>query len=184
MDSWNDKIVGKDIVIKDTVIQNTEVVDMENDSHDQFVSIQTVYLSNITELEEVHKWKFKLIKVMENKNACIDIGIIEYSEDLNMTDSYFSMCHEHQSYAFSALDGILLDEDGSGSIWRDSPYGQKPEAKEGDVVEMILNSKNMTLRYIVNDNDYGVAFNVVEEKYVAVVTISASTEIELVDSNY
>eukprot|EP01083_Nonionella_stella_P249854 863503_1 len=83
MDSWNNQLVGEDIVIKDNVIYNIETVDMNNDSPDQVVSVNSAYLTNIVQCG-VHKWKFQLKTVMENANCMLEIGIIDYSDNYNL----------------------------------------------------------------------------------------------------
>ena len=55
-----------------------------------------------------------------------------------------------------------LDQD--KRIPQKSLYGEKDQfMKQGDKIEMILNMKEGTLRYIVNDKDYGIAFEDIDK---------------------
>ena len=83
------------------------------------------------------------------------------------TDGFFSARGSRKSsngYGFSCTDMSLVYPNGGYTGYK--KYGV--QSKNGDIIEMILDLDNYTLKYIVNGKDYGFAYDDIEKcKYRA-----------------
>merc|ERR1712228_11418 len=116
----------------------------------------SAYLTNIVS-EGVFSWRFKIIQACNEMNFGITNNIKASTLNRFFVD-YDS------GYAWEAVHyeegGYLMDP----KMIRHQKLKQYgPRCKNGDVVEMILDLEQMTLRYKVNDIDYGVAFENIEK---------------------
>ena len=105
-----------------------------------------------------YKWKFKLNKVGNSPD--ILIGVWRFQQDgVPPTDQYFTKGKE-QGYAYY-LQGYNTNTN-------EGDCGKKyaTDGKTGDTVEMTLDLDNSTLRFKLNDIDYGAAYkNIKPAKY-------------------
>ena len=89
------------------------------------------------------------------------------------------ICYEDSGYAFISSCGRLSDSSRPGTYCVGNVSGYDSEVAkygipcvEGDIIEMELDLNNLTIKYIINGKDYGIAFNNIENcNYRAAVTI-------------
>ena len=122
----------------------------------------------------IQSWKLKIMKY--RLKSCIwfaQIGIVEnddawLKQNLNSHKWY----KEQRGYGFLCGNAKCVWSDGNNKTKR-KHYGQKCN-KEEYTVEMILNVKEGTLRYIINDTDYGFAFDNIDKtkEYKLAVSLS------------
>eukprot|EP01083_Nonionella_stella_P136182 414241_1 len=119
--------------------------------------------------EGQHHWRFKLgrcsnwtlIGLWKPKNKS------KRALDLN---TYFTDGGESYGYAYISCNGRLASLDSGDWAGNSREYGPfKP--KEGDTVEMCVNFDTLELRYIVNGQDFGVAFKIEKTEYRAAVNM-------------
>ena len=160
-DEWNPNMIGKGF----TIVNDTKLV-----SEYSSFTWRAAYLSKMIENGQ-HIWKFKLVQ-----GNCFMIGIwdckydssITLSGDLDRSDgksyvyhTYFAHCNKYPNASW--------EENGS--------YGQK--CKEGDIISMCVDMELLTLSFMINDNDFGKAFDIKNAKYRAAVACYESSYIEL-----
>ena len=115
----------------------------------------------------IHCWKFKIVKY-DNINH-IDIGIwkINSSQPSEILDTYFTTKHEN-GYAYVTTKGTLAMSDDYGD-----DYGKK--CVNGDIIQMYLD-----LKFIVNNIDFGKAYDIQKTDYKAAVALgSKNNELQL-----
>ena len=112
----------------------------------------------------VHRWKFKL--VYDDVNLPLSMGVFKTkralkqgtknrAEDWDTKDGYIVIV----SYQRRSAKGMKIGES----------YGKR-KSKSGDIIEMILDLNKHTLSYMVNEEDWGTAFDNIEQtSYRAVV---------------
>lgn len=120
----------------------------------------------------VYSWKLRIIDSKERKHVLwfMVIGIArDDHEMLSQSTTFFSRRWDAQRHSKGFVTGHAKKKclDNEMNIKR-SVYGKENQfSTKGDKLEMILNMKDGTLRYIVNDEDYGVAFDNIDttQKY-------------------
>ena len=116
----------------------------------------SAFLKNIIS-DGVFAWKFKII------NVCVgmEFGVMKISKINRSCGQLFDRTNGHSWEATRYKDkGWLMDpKTYTQTMLRE--YG--PQCKNGDVIEMILDLEQMTMRYKVNGVDLGIAFEEVEK---------------------
>ena len=132
-------------------------------SDDDYWNYNSAFCKNIVN-EGLCHWKFRIKKRSENsRNWAFVIGIWSTKTTKEPPrNTYFTK--DRSSYAFVADSAKMVNESGGGF---GNDYGVK--CKEGDIIDMYLDFNNLTLRYCINDKDYGVACNVDNASYRAAV---------------
>ena len=110
----------------------------------------------------IHRWKFRILYV-NDEHYWMTIGVFKTKTD----KSRVSACRVDnfsEEYGY----GWLVNYQQISARW--SRYGHR-DCKAGDIIQMILNLNDWTLRYILNGKDLGVAWNNIEKTtYKAVVS--------------
>ena len=125
----------------------------------------SAFLKN-TISEGIFHWKFKIKKIT---SSYMDIGIwkINSGEQKLAINTFFTR-DKNSGYAFCVGFGTLVNPDDPNLNPGDlQKYGKI--CQNGDIVEMILNLDDLTLKYIINDTDYGVAYNIEKTSYKAAI---------------
>ena len=139
---------------------------------------QTVYLKNIAS-SGVHVWKFgftgDLLHIYYNHPDLIGIFNMDYKHFSGSTNGYFDDYYDKElnentslGYGFTSDGRLTDDQDSSG-------WGKKYGAqwKKDDTIEMRLDFNKQNLKFKVNDNDYGIAFEIdANKKFKAAITIA------------
>ena len=120
-----------------------------------------------------YHWSFKIEKydgTVDYWNNIIGVWKAGDTNEVEFpTKSYFT-CGKRGAFAFvsSREQRLLTDSDHSGNALHKA-YGR--QCKEGDVIGMHLDLKQLTLSYSINGEDQGVAYEVDNSKYRAAVMI-------------
>ena len=117
--------------------------------------------------ESIHRIRFKILSKVMSGRCNFVIGIRKLNAGPLPINTYFSTGSK-TTYAFRGASGYLDNHD-SGGNGDGGKYGQI--LKQKDVIEMIVNFNDLTLKYIINNKDYGVAFKIEETEYKAAVNI-------------
>lgn len=165
-DKWDESAIGEGLKLENNTI--TKHVDGS-------WSYRSAFLTNICE-DGVHEWTFKVGALHRSWNL---IGIWMVNEsNIIPTEIYFPERRndERQGYALNVGAGHLVTESG-GSLESDH-YCEA--CKEGDILKMTLDMKQLELRYALNGIDQGVAFSVASSKYRAAICLEGmNTSFEL-----
>eukprot|EP01084_Bolivina_argentea_P204012 348354_1 len=123
-------------------------------------------------------WKFKITDPSER----VIIGFGIDSSDKEFSDTAFYSHNSNPYYAYYTGDGDGARFSDVQHVYGD--YG-KEYIKHNDEIKMELTIGNTSLRYYVNDEDLGVAFDDVKfennERYAMAVCIDEKVTIELID---
>ena len=141
-DRFHPELHGKDV----TVI-NENVIKQKSTGG----SIQSAFLSNIV-TDGIHHWTFKMGKVVHFLGICSNKDISKHTKAL------FYM-KQPESFGLNLIIGCLR-----GNA-QNIPGQYCPNCKEGDKVEMHLDLNQMELKFIINDKDYGKAFDIPSGEY-------------------
>ena len=131
--------------------------------HDTSFGINSAFLSNIVS-KGIHKWRFRQIGF-----PATFIGIVDNSIDFTI--------RLHEAYYWELISssfGVLF-EDGEfrGGDKGLNHKGQYcPITMDDDIIEMCLDLNDMELKYIINDKDYGKAFDIPSGEYRAGVCLA------------
>eukprot|EP01084_Bolivina_argentea_P008102 15152_1 len=121
----------------------------------------------------VHIWKFKIHKVCPHTWNLIGIWKTRFLKPSLTT--YFTNIDDN-GYAFVVNFGYLTHPQAPGR--KGNAYTNK--CKEGDIIQMILNFRNCSLSFMVNEKVLGKAFDIEHTEYKAVATlIGADTKFTL-----
>ena len=128
------------------------------------------YLTNIVK-SGIHSWKFK---INAHYRYSITFGVWKM---MNERDNSRLVQNTIPGQSYAWIANVAKKSIGQGN-W--DPYGST--IIQGDIVEMILDLKDFTLRYRRNDEDFGIAFqNPEKTEYTAVVSAyGEGTIIELI----
>eukprot|EP01084_Bolivina_argentea_P209043 356177_1 len=123
---------------------------------------QSSFCSTIADCGKYH-WKFK-IKHVPKQHGWIVIGIWKtMSKRKPPIHTYFTEGDSYDSgYGYVVTEANITNASGGG---RGGSYGVT--CKSGDIVDMLLNFDNLTLKYSVNDKDMGIAFLITNTPYKA-----------------
>ena len=154
-DEWDKDTISKYIKLD----EETRIITQTGNSNTCSTFLKEVVDSGI------HKWKFKIIKCGNHAWATMDIGIwnIENNDgNPPINGIFFEMCgKDHCSgYAFSTSNARKKADN---SQYRD--YGEK--CKDGVIVDMTVDFDALSLSFMVNDKEYGKAFDIEPGKYRA-----------------
>ena len=122
------------------------------------------YFTNIASTG-IHIWKFKCIK-MDLSDV---IGIVNINLSDHPQNDYFDDYNDTPEgkiatgYGFN-LRGWLTHNHGWGNN-----YGTL--CNDNDVIEMTLNMNKLTLSFKINGTGYGIAFNIIDSEYRAVMYV-------------
>ena len=107
----------------------------------------------------IHAWKFKVDNI---KSSWHVIGI--WKCDKKFTDVY------ENGYGYIISAGYLTNPrdygnlgKGYGTVVRDDWVERRYKCKNGDLIEMIVDMDKLSISYKVNDKDFGVAFEEIDE---------------------
>ena len=104
----------------------------------------------------VQTWKFKVLNLAGSSYWFCVIGIVENDDEwLKRQINKPTWYRQHKGYGFCGGRGKLISAVQRDNIWND--YGEKFN-KQDDTLEMMLNVKDGTLKYIINGTDYDNAF--------------------------
>ena len=171
-DSWDE--------IEQYMIVQGNLISISEEYHDGLHLYQTAFLKEICCNNFIYRWKFKIEKY-NNGNWYWNnvIGVINVDDKENKELRFYQYHHEENLSKNSRLMGHFGYGFISSAAYLTNPknhsqYGEQYGimCKECDVIEMCLDLKNYHLSYIVNNVDYGKAFDVERNKrYKAAVTI-------------
>ena len=112
----------------------------------------------------INRWKFKITNCQHYNAGYMLIGIrrIDNTKQPPLGDTFFTNAQRRKAcgYAFIPNDGKLTSVDSGGSGGK---YGVK--CQNHDIVEMNLDLNKLSLSYIINNKDYGKAFDVEYGEY-------------------
>ena len=134
-------------------------------------TIAHVCLKNIAS-SHIHEWKFKYGRddKSSNKNMMM-IGIISVDDkdSITPTENKFYERYPGKCTRYTFASNGYLTNPISPSAWGNQ-YGSK--WKIGDAIEMRLDLNEQNLKFKINDNDCGIAFEIdSDKKWKAVVSI-------------
>ena len=128
------------------------------------------------EIECIYKWKFK---ILENKFG-IYIGF-DSSNKKFIDGDYSDAFNQYKYYAYG--DGEIYKRGSMGNVW---PRGIQRfgvgSIMNDQIIQIELNTRDKTIRYIVDDKDYGIAFKNVDitSKYHLGITVyNENTSIQI-----
>ena len=118
----------------------------------------------------VHCWKFRFVRVDEDYYT-FTLGIWKMNYPIDAEHAIRSDLYRNKAYGWMCVDEsdqVNLTK-GDGCLYKD--YGETT-CKQGDIVEMVLDLDQFTLRYIRNGEDLGIAFENIEvTEYVAAISM-------------
>ena len=169
VDEWDKKYIGSQLKLTDRTITVSQRCSVTRESS---------FCSRIVH-SGIFKWKFR-IEEMENdietyRGRKFMIGIWKDNDDEPPINTPFTWggC----GYGLEITGAILTNYKG---YTIGNNYGV--ECKNGTIIEMILDMNKLTLGFIIDDVDYGKAFDVDKGKYrAAVCMIKSSDSITLID---
>ena len=125
----------------------------------------SAYLKRIVD-EGIHYWKFKLINV-HHVHFTMCIGVWKSKHEID-TENALHYDAEGKHYTYNLTNQMVFPGF--------AKYGQKA-CGTGDEIEMILDLNKKELRYKVNNQDYGVAHDNIEQtSYQAAVSFFQSND--------
>lgn len=160
-DGWDSKFKGERMAVKGDTVELTT-------GYYQSAFLQKEVFSG------VHRWKFKIADLKHN-NRTHHFGILGTKCTGDPTAKFF---HFSPSYSFCAGQGFTYGPgDGEHFSIADRNYAKDRKCQSDDIVEMICDFHKMTLRFIVNGKDYGIAFrNIQKCTYRAAVHVQKAEE--------
>ena len=99
--------------------------------------------------DKINKWKIKLQTFSNPSNNGLDILIGVGPSNLNQNGT----CLYNKTWTFICGYSLISIKSGSAKEYN----GHNGKLKEGDIVEVIMNTINGELSFSVNDNNYGIA---------------------------
>ena len=140
---------------------------------------QTAFMSNIIE-HGSYKWKFR-INVFAYWGIRIGVWNLNGDEDINEIlnkPRYTLGDTNYNAYIYDWRNSYLIppkDEIYNGT----GVYGKMPET--GSIIEMKLDLEELTLSFVINDVDYGIAFKALKQsRYKAVICAWEGIEFEYI----
>ena len=107
-------------------------------------------LSKIVSLG-IYRWRFKIVKYSK---YAMSFGVCPINSEIDLNSMLY---HNEKAYVWIANQYTLYYRG-----WDEGWYGEKLQFKDGDIIDMILDLDERTLKYIVNGNDLGIAFEDIE----------------------
>ena len=160
-DKWDINTISQDLMFDGN---NANIVKYkENEDPGLWSSAYLLRICNSAE-GGIHHWRFRIINCDSVWNL---IGIWRVTQKSKPPLGYFTT-GTNAGYALCLNRGKLVDRShGGGTL--ESKYCR--ECVANDIVEMYLDFKTMELRFTINDQDYGKAFDVDHGKYRAAVCL-------------
>ena len=149
--NWGKKAIGDQI----TLNIDTNTITMNAEEYES----NSAFLSTITEGKEVYHWKLKVINNKLNALWSSTMSLYGIYDDDN----------KPRGYVFAYNYGKLVHLNGTRCT---TDYGIK--CNDGDIIEMICDMDKLELKFIINNTDYGKAFDIKKAKYRAVVDMMGS----------
>ena len=116
----------------------------------------------------IHTWQFRLTQVDPDLYS-VTIGVYKTTYALDPSDAVRTAPGKYV-YGWMLCDDEETYLVGDGQKAENENYAKS--CQQGDIVEMILNLNESNFRYKVNGEDYGIAFDNIEEtEYVATVSM-------------
>ena len=124
----------------------------------------------------MHKWRFKIKRFGDRFARWIMIGIWKSKTGDVPNNGWFT---KHQNgYALVVGRGQLASRTAGGHFA--GPYGIECNAR--DIVDMIVNLDINTLSFHINEQDYGVAYNIDHDIYkAAIMTYYTGESVEFIE---
>ena len=166
-EQWDINCMGNTFIVNDNILIKKEE------------GYQTAFLLNIVS-SGIHHWKFKLIKY--NTGYFLRYGIVKCDEikSKNLTDTRLAKI-PHVAYVYNAWTGALMEHTTKNT---DIKFENKQQykAKEGDIIDIYLNMKELTLKFGINNIIYPKFFKIDKYDYVAAVfAYDDNTVIQIVE---
>ena len=116
-------------------------------------------------------------KLQTNGYGVYCIGI-DSSNREHINTYFHDGVEEHTYYAWHGDGGLVSTKAEGGKNYAEVEYHNKSELQQNQVT-MILNTKNQTLEYELNDKPIGIAFTDIDptKEYYLAVCISGSTDV-------
>eukprot|EP01084_Bolivina_argentea_P155394 270790_1 len=161
--------------------------DDENTNRDDLLCV--AWLTFIIDKEngdDTFHWRFKINSMKEDTDNFMVIGVIPYShyqQGIHEKDwpsfKISFVCSSFTGYGFAPnINGHgMITNDGDLYVcepWNEEitkPYYYGVKCKVNDVIEMQLNLNALTLKYIINNCDYGVSHKVKNDRYIAAINL-------------
>ena len=146
------------------ILGNDSMISLPSHLYDLFLGSGAnidSYLSNVilTQNGGIHAWKFRQNAVNWNDSIGISkISSLNLVGDLDKDGQYCFM-----------LSGNLLESREGLRDYICEAYGEA--YKTNSIIEMILDCNNKSLRWIINNKDYGKAFDIEDGSYRAAVSL-------------
>ena len=145
-------------------------------------SPKSVLLENDILSQGIQSFKFNIIETCDCIfDGCwnIGIGLIPSTKSNQITDKFFvDSDNDGDDDCYCYMSSVGKKQNGNAYGW-DTPYGVK--SRKGDIIEMIVDFDKLQLKYMVNDNDQGIAFNIQSKIYrVAVYFWCKGNKIKLI----
>ena len=122
----------------------------------------SAYLSERVKEKGIHKWRFQVFPLSK---WTMTIGVWKTKYPINTGSTYFIFTGDTKSYGWI----ITTKKITAGDDISKKMYG-KEKCVKGDIIDMILDLDKKELRYIRNGEDYGVAFeNIEDTEYIAAI---------------
>ena len=132
-------------------------------------SSESAFLSNVVS-KGIHRWCFKIKKGVKFIGICNNS--FNFEESLNCY-YYIRPAVENKAYGINLSNGRLR---GPREVWHKT-YCSSWNC--GDIVDMVLDLNCQELKYIINDKDYGKAFDIPPAKYRAAICMNHRHSIKL-----
>ena len=136
----------------------------------------SAYLSEKVKNGAVHRWRFQVFPL--SKKA-MTIGVWKTKYPISTTSSYFITRGFCKSYGW-IITGNKLSKGDVNELTINNKrkrYGKRI-CVGGDIIDMILDLDRKELRYMRNEEDYGVAFeNIEDTEYVAAIDMSGEQDL-------
>ena len=131
---------------------------------------RSVYGKYIVKNGDIFQWNIGIKSYCDDNSMWHSyIGVIQDIPSVLKQFSYTYDWYKKYGYQFGVKNKQLRPNQHKN---HDSLYGEK-FMKNGDTMSIILNLKNYTLSYIINGNDYGVAFkNIKNASYRLAISMS------------
>lgn len=163
-DQWDVQQIG------DLMTLNKNRVTYIGDPNDPRVEGgNTAFLSKIVD-HGVHRWTFKVNLMFSNWWA-VTIGVYKVPDDETALPKNGIFClGSGRGYGYNVTEGTLTDLESGGAFMDAVQYG--PDLFFEGLVEMVLDLDRMELKWIVDGEDNGKAFDVAKGSYLAAVNLS------------
>ena len=139
---------------------------------------ESAFLSNIVS-KGVHQWRFKFASTLKERRCygSMYIGII--NNQVDATKYLNTQCYPvgmNRSELRRKAYGVNFAMGEFRGDYTGDNEKVCERCKDGNIIDMFLDFKNMELRYCVNDKDYGKPCNISKGSYRACVTLYFETD--------